>query len=95
MLLWNSSAPPRVAARTAVCEQVEGQECALGALPLVTCSQALEKEAESGGAMDQYEIEGPDRAELLADLAEFQLATVRAVPNWTAGGLQLLHREGP
>lgn len=36
---------------------------------------ALEKEAEAGGAIDQYEIEGPDRAELLHDLAEFQLAS--------------------
>lgn len=35
----------------------------------------LEKEAaEGGGGLDQYEIEGPDRPELLADLAEFQLA---------------------
>ncbi len=31
---------------------------------------------EAGGALDQYEIEGPDRAELLQDLAEFQLAAV-------------------
>lgn len=29
--------------------------------------------------MDQYEIEGPDRPELLHDLAEFQLATVRGL----------------
>lgn len=36
---------------------------------------SLEKEAEAGGAIDQYEIEGPDRAELLHDLSEFQLAT--------------------
>lgn len=36
---------------------------------------SLEKEAEAGGALDQYEIEGPDRAELLQDLAEFQLAS--------------------
>ena len=38
--------------------------------------QALEKSVEAGGALDQYEIEGPDRAELLQDLAEFQLAAV-------------------
>lgn len=38
--------------------------------------QALERTAEAGAAIDQYEIEGPDRAELLMDLAEFQLATV-------------------
>eukprot|EP00887_Chlorella_sp_A99_P002529 scaffold6.g2529.t1 len=41
----------------------------------VLSPDALEKAAEAGGAMDQYEIEGPDRAELLQDLAEFQLAT--------------------
>lgn len=41
--------------------------------------QALEKSVEAGGALDQYEIEGPDRAELLQDLAEFQLAAVSAV----------------
>ena len=38
--------------------------------------QALERTAEAGAAIDQYEIEGPDRAELLMDLAEFQLAAV-------------------
>lgn len=43
---------------------------------LVNCQQALEKSVEAGGALDQYEIEGPDRAELLQDLAEFQLAAV-------------------
>ncbi|KDD73453.1 ATP synthase [Helicosporidium sp. ATCC 50920] len=36
---------------------------------------ALEREAEAGGALDAYEIEGPDRAELLQDLGEFQLAS--------------------
>ena len=36
----------------------------------------MEKEVESGGAMDQYELEGPDRAELLQNLGEFQLALV-------------------
>jgi F-type H+-transporting ATPase subunit gamma len=41
----------------------------------VLSPDALEKEAEAGGAIDQYEIEGPDRPELLQDLAEFQLAT--------------------
>ena len=41
--------------------------------------QALEKSVEAGGALDQYEIEGPDRAELLQDLAEFQLAAVSAL----------------
>lgn len=40
------------------------------------CVQALEKSVEAGGALDSYEIEGPDRAELLQDLAEFQLAAV-------------------
>lgn len=38
--------------------------------------QALERSAEAGAAIDAYELEGPDRAELLMDLAEFQLATV-------------------
>lgn len=41
--------------------------------------QALEKSVEAGGALEQYEIEGPDRAELLQDLAEFQLAAVGAL----------------
>ena len=41
----------------------------------VLSPDALEKEAEAGSAIDQYEIEGPDRPELLQDLAEFQLAT--------------------
>ena len=42
--------------------------------------QNLEKEAaEGGGGLDQYEIEGPDRPELLADLAEFQLAAVSSL----------------
>lgn len=35
---------------------------------------ALEKEAEAGAALDQYEVEGPDRAEMLTNLGEFQLA---------------------
>ena len=38
--------------------------------------QALEKEAETGAALDQYEVEGPDRAEILTNLGEFQLAVV-------------------
>lgn len=46
--------------------------CALG--------QALERSVEAGGSLDAYEVEGPDRAELLQDLAEFQLATVRRKP---------------
>lgn len=29
-----------------------------------------------GGELDSYEFEGPDRAEFLQDLAEFQLAVV-------------------
>jgi hypothetical protein len=51
--------------------------CADSTLP-VRCwaVQALERTAEAGAAIDQYEIEGPDRAELLMDLAEFQLAAV-------------------
>ncbi|PSC70627.1 ATP synthase subunit mitochondrial [Micractinium conductrix] len=42
----------------------------------VLSPDALERTAEAGASIDQYEIEGPDRAELLMDLAEFQLATV-------------------
>lgn len=42
----------------------------------VLSPDALEREAEAGGAIDRYEIEGPDRPELLQDLAEFQLATM-------------------
>lgn len=38
--------------------------------------QALEKEMALGGELDSYEFEGPDRAEFLQDLAEFQLAVV-------------------
>ena len=40
--------------------------------------QAVEKQMETGGELDKYEIEGPDRAELLQDLGEFQLASVSA-----------------
>ncbi len=43
----------------------------------VLSPDALEKEVESGGKLDVYEMEGPDRGELLQDLAEFQLAAVR------------------
>lgn len=39
--------------------------------------QTMERAADSDSALDQYEIEGPDRAELFQDLGEFQLATVR------------------
>lgn len=38
--------------------------------------QALEKSVETGGKLDTYEIEGPDRPELLQDIAEFNLALV-------------------
>jgi F-type H+-transporting ATPase subunit gamma len=41
----------------------------------VLSPDALEKEAEAGGSLDRYEIEGPGRAELLQNLAEFNLAT--------------------
>jgi len=44
-------------------------------LATILSPNALEKEAEAGGSIDQYEIEGPDRPEFLQDLAEFQLAT--------------------
>lgn len=43
-------------------------------LATVLSPDALEKEAESGSLLDQYEIEGPDRAELLQDLSEFNMA---------------------
>lgn len=49
--------------------------------------QALEKELAAGGALDTYELEGPDRPELVADLAEFQLAAVT--------GLTCPHRTAP
>lgn len=41
----------------------------------VLSPDALEKTAAEGAAIEQYEIEGPDRAELLMDLSEFHLAT--------------------
>lgn len=41
----------------------------------VLSPDALEREAESGSSLDAYEIEGPGRAELLQNLAEFHLAT--------------------
>lgn len=41
----------------------------------VLSPNSLEKEAEAGGSLDKYEIEGPGRAELLQNLAEFHLAT--------------------
>lgn len=40
----------------------------------VVSPETLERQAEAGGSMDLYEVEGPDRAELLQDLGEFQLA---------------------
>jgi F-type H+-transporting ATPase subunit gamma len=46
----------------------------LPTMATVLSPDTLEKEAEAGSAVDAYEIEGPDRAELLQDLAEFQLA---------------------
>merc|ERR1712216_920418 len=41
----------------------------------VLSSSAAEAMAEEGGMLDAYELEGPDRAEMLMDLAEFQLAS--------------------
>lgn len=38
--------------------------------------ETLEKSDEIAEKFDQYEIEGPDRAEFLQDLAEFQLASM-------------------
>jgi len=40
----------------------------------VLSAECLEKQLESGGLLDQYEVEGPDRQELLMDLSEFHLA---------------------
>lgn len=40
----------------------------------VLSPDTLEKNMEAGGKMDEYEIEGPDRSELLLDLCEFQMA---------------------
>jgi len=37
----------------------------------VLSPDSLEKEAEAGGGLDKYEIEGPGRAELLQNLAEY------------------------
>lgn len=46
--------------------------------PLIRkCLQSLEKEMALAGGLDTYEFEGPDRAEFLQDLSEFQLAVVR------------------
>ena len=68
----------------------------------VLSPDALEKEVEAGGSLDQYEVEGPDRAELLQDLGEFQLAAVRAVcaPGYARvaaiyGSLDQYEVEGP
>lgn len=40
----------------------------------VLSPETLEKSDEIAEKMDQYEIEGPDRSELLQDLGEYQLA---------------------
>ena len=62
-----------------VSDNLEGWKHLKGKMYDFFCSpDALEKEAEAGGKFDTYEVEGPDRAELLQDLAEFQLAAVRA-----------------
>lgn len=50
----------------------------------VLSPDALEKEVEAGGKLDQYETEGPDRAEMLQDLAEFQLAVVSTQSSFSA-----------
>ena len=62
----------------------------------VLSPDALEKEMEAGGALDQYEVEGPDRAELLQDLGEFQLATVRITLSPDSSSVHpALHQAGP
>jgi F-type H+-transporting ATPase subunit gamma len=38
--------------------------------------ETLEKSDKIADKFDEYELEGPDRAELLQDLAEFQLASM-------------------
>jgi hypothetical protein len=55
----------------------------------VLSPDALEKEVEAGGSLDQYETEGPDRAEMLQDLAEFQLA---AVSGCCPGAVPCMHK---
>lgn len=40
----------------------------------ILAPDSLEKSLEAGGELDAYEIEGPDKSELLLDLCEFQLA---------------------
>lgn len=45
---------------------------------MLASPQALETNLAAGGHLDTYEFEGPDRAEFVQDLAEFQLAAVRA-----------------
>jgi F-type H+-transporting ATPase subunit gamma len=52
---------------------------AMSFLPTVSTvmsAEVAEKRAEAGGMMDEYEIEEEDRAPLLMDLSEFQLAAV-------------------
>jgi len=39
----------------------------------VLSPEGLEKHVDANGKLDMYELEGPDRGELLQDLAEFQL----------------------
>lgn len=48
----------------------------LPTIATVLSPDAIEKEVEAGGSLDQYEVEGPDRAELLQNLGELQLASV-------------------
>jgi F-type H+-transporting ATPase subunit gamma len=45
-------------------------------LATVLSPDSLEKEMALAGGLDTYEFEGPDRAEFLQDLSEFQLAVV-------------------
>ena len=61
----------------------------------VLSPDALEKEMEAGGSLDQYEVEGPDRAELLQDLGEFQLATVRLSPSTDSSSVHPASRRVP
>mmetsp|Transcript_14652 Transcript_14652/g.37633 ORF Transcript_14652/g.37633 Transcript_14652/m.37633 type:complete len:332 (+) Transcript_14652:95-1090(+) len=80
---------PTFAMASMVCEDILKQEAdvvrivynrfvtAISYKPTVATilsAEYLEKELEAGGLMDQYEVEGPDRGELLMDLSEFHMA---------------------
>lgn len=57
--------------------------------------QALERNVEAGNKIDTYEIEGSDRAELLQDLAEFNLAVVSSLMAHMIYWQKSVHCLGP